>query len=519
MKSLADRQKLYEDYISHYECRNHEGNLALYDHELQCMGGTRCDSPAALGESYSQLIRQNLQTNTQERRTEVLKQMMKGFAILELICVNLFLFPWRKEIRTVKKFTGNFVYFVEPVIPEENIRQILQRVGYSISLDTEYIIGGQINTEEAKQTAFELYLARIQCEKLLSLMKEDQTVCVSLLVNGPSTDANNGIENTGYTSRTAGIHEVDGANNLGFKSNVPGNNDTTKVTDRTITYTSTQDVISVASENDSSSIRHMDSDEFLNKYSDLNLAQKPIFPLRIKQIKAKEWAVPVSEEPNVAKPHFPDSFMRDTASNTLEGRDLAEKVTCGLQDDNIDIRTFTDELETPKSLIFNESSADVIGPTKQERMVTKLKMKNVAEESLAYPIEETLPPDLAKLSDSSDLAKKEVKWAFLKTKEGTESVASPMPLSSDFSMLNLSSKSVNWTISTENRLREPPNSAYIPPMTPESECMRSPGIKPEENHFQAPSPQGDALLVNDFKMHEDTKEDYVMITKKDHLQH
>ncbi|CAN2389482.1 spermatogenesis-associated protein [Pristimantis euphronides] len=517
MKSLADRQTLYQDYISHYESSSYEGHIPLCDQRPEGRGDSGGHSAAALGELYSQLIRHNLQTRNPERRMAALKQMMKAFAILEVICVNLFLFPWRKEIRTLKKFTGNFVYFVEPVIPEDAIRQILQRVGYSIASDTEYIIGGNINTEEAKQTAFELYLSRIQCENLLWLMSKDRSVYVSQPVNRPDTEANTGSEQTGHTGkdtcRTTGIHETDRAN-LDFKYVVAGDNDTTKAADLTISHMSSQDVISDTSEKDPSSIKHIDSDDFLNKYSDLNLAQKPIFPLLIKQNKAKEWTVPISEEPNIAKAHFPGSFSRDSGSATVERQDLSE-VNCGLQDENIDVRTFTDELERPKSL---EAPAEVIVPTKQERVVTKLKMQNMGEESLAYPIEETLPPDSAKFSDSSDLGRPEVKWAFLKTKDGTESVVSPMSLSSDFSMLNISSKSAAWTPGMENRLREPPNSTYIPPTAPESESMKSASIKGEENHFQAPFLPGNSLLVNEFNMHEDTKEDYVMITRRDHLQ-
>ncbi|KAM3917940.1 uncharacterized protein RB166_012945 [Leptodactylus fuscus] len=485
MKSIADRQKLYQDYISHYESRSHEGNVTLCDEKLEYRGDTQlCDSPAALGGFYSQLIKQNLENKKQEPRVEVLKKMMKGCAILELICVNLFLFPWRKEIRTLKKFTGNFVYFVEPVIPEVMIRQILQQVGYTIASDTEYTIGGNINTEEAKKTAFELYLCRIQCENLLRLMNEDRSASVSLLVNGCHTKANSGRDHTGDTAENTSRTAVD------VTSNVTSNNDTTEAADLSITHTSS----------------HMDSYEFLNKYNDLNLAQKPIFPLHSKQNKPMEWTTPVSVsgEPIVSK-----SPERDPGSTHLSGGGHAEKVTCGLQSDNIDIMTFTDKVDPPKSLLLNDYTSEVIVPTKQERVVTKLKMQNVSGESLAYPIEETIPPDSIQFSDSCDSSKKELRWAFRKSKEG----ASPVSLSSDFSMLNISSKPATWAQSTENKLQEPPNSTYIPP---ESECMKLTNIKTEDNHFTAPSPVADTHLVDIFNIQEDAKEDYVMITRKDH---
>ncbi|XP_073515272.1 uncharacterized protein [Phyllobates terribilis] len=513
MKSLADRHRLYQEYICHYESRSHDGNVTLCDPQLQCRGDTQrcrgdthlCDSPAALGETYSQLIRQNLQSKKLEHKVEALKQMMKGFAVLELICVNLFLFPWRKEIRTLKKFTGTFVYFIQPVIPEDAIRQILQRVGYSIVSNTEYTIGGKINSEEAKQTAFDMYLSRIQCENLLWRLNEDKSVSVSLLVHGPGGhEVKNGSDLTDQTGKNpSGTDEIQ---NLDLKSNDPSIDDPIKAADLTVTRTSSQDDISdLSKQKPRYCTKRMDSDEFLYKYSDLNFAQQPIFPLHIKP---KKWVTPVSEEPNFAKPDIPDGPTKN------EGRDLAEKITYDLQGDNIDIQTFTEQLDPPKSLVSNESPAEVIVPTKQERVVSKLKMLNMSGESLTYPIEETVPPDSAKFSES----KIEVKWAFLNTKEGTESLANPMPLSSDFSMLNISGKPPIWTPGTDNRLREPPNSTYIPPRAPENERMRSPNIKVEEDHFQVSSPSGDALLVNEFNIHDDTKEDYVMITKKDHIQ-
>ncbi|XP_075693253.1 uncharacterized protein LOC142660514 [Rhinoderma darwinii] len=497
MKSIADRQKLYQDYISHYESRSHEGNVTLCDQMLQCRGDTQlCDSPAALGGFYSLLITQNLQRKKEERRVEVLKQMMKGFAILELICVNLFLFPWRREIRTLKKFTGNFVYFVEPVIPEDIIRQILQRVGYSIASDTEYAIQGKINPEEAKQTAFELYLSRIQCEKLLRLKNEDKSLCVNLLVNGPSFEEHNGDDHTGQagksTNRADGVHEIEGVNNFDLKSNVTSP-DTTKAVNLTVTPRISPDVLSDTSKKEPNYyIKPLDSVEFLNDYNDLNLAQQPIFPLH--NIKNKE--------PNFAKPHIPSE------STIPKGSDLAEKVICGLQSgDNIDVRTFNEKLDPPKSLMLNESYSEV-----HKRLVIKLKMPSMAGESLAYPIEET---NSEKFSNSNGLGKKEVKWELLKTKEGTEIFTGHMSLSSDFSVLSNPNKSAIGT--PENKLREPPNSTYIPPRAPESECMRLTNIKPEENHFRAASLPGDTLLVNEFNVQEDIKEGYVMITRNNPL--
>ncbi|KAM4043634.1 uncharacterized protein ACNLHF_013870 [Anomaloglossus baeobatrachus] len=246
-----------------------------------------------MGDPYSRLIRHNLHSQKLERKVELLRKMVKGFAVLELICVNLFLFPWRKEIRTLKKFTGTFVYFLQPVIPEDTIRQILQRVGYSIVSNTEYTIGGKINGEEAKQTAFDLYLSRIRCENLLRRLNEDRSVSVSLLVNVPGLEARTESDSTGQT-----CENPNGTDELDLKSNVPSNNDPINAEELTVTHPSSQDDPSDLSEKAPRYYtKRTDSDEFLNNYSDLNLGQRPIFPL---YVKPKRWVAPVSEEPNFA---------------------------------------------------------------------------------------------------------------------------------------------------------------------------------------------------------------------------
>ncbi|NWX25198.1 SPAT2 protein, partial [Notiomystis cincta] len=94
--------------------------------------------------------------------------------LLELLCVNLLLCPWRREIRSLKTFTGNFVYYIQPVLPEDIVKAVLEKIGYVATTATEFSLVKKRNNEETKQTAFEIFLARIECEAILERSSEEE---------------------------------------------------------------------------------------------------------------------------------------------------------------------------------------------------------------------------------------------------------------------------------------------------------------------------------------------------------
>lgn len=94
--------------------------------------------------------------------------------MLELLCVNLLLSPWRKEIRSLKTFTGNFVYYIQSVLPDDIVKTVLEKIGYIATTATEFSLVKKRNNEETKQTAFEIFLARIECETILEMTNEEK---------------------------------------------------------------------------------------------------------------------------------------------------------------------------------------------------------------------------------------------------------------------------------------------------------------------------------------------------------
>ncbi|NXS84116.1 SPAT2 protein, partial [Erpornis zantholeuca] len=107
--------------------------------------------------------------------------------LLELLCVNLLLCPWRREIRSLKTFTGNFVYYIQPVLPEDTVKAVLEKIGYVATTATEFSLVEKRNNEETKQTAFEIFLARIECEAILEMTNEETHGSLESLQQGTQT--------------------------------------------------------------------------------------------------------------------------------------------------------------------------------------------------------------------------------------------------------------------------------------------------------------------------------------------
>ncbi|XP_048096857.1 spermatogenesis-associated protein 2 [Alosa alosa] len=102
-------------------------------------------------------------------RGSSLRALEAAFATLETVCTNLLLFPWKKEFRCIKTFTGPYVYQLQSAMCESDLRSLLRSMGYTRSeQDTHYQAretppGGALHL---RQLAFELLLAQAECRLL-----------------------------------------------------------------------------------------------------------------------------------------------------------------------------------------------------------------------------------------------------------------------------------------------------------------------------------------------------------------
>lgn len=99
-----------------------------------------------------------------------LRSFIKAMEVLEMFCVNLFLYPWKKEIKTLKTFTGPFVYCIQPVLSDQVVKSVLEGLGYHQETDTQYRLSQKADQDRAAALGLELFLARVECDYLLEVL-------------------------------------------------------------------------------------------------------------------------------------------------------------------------------------------------------------------------------------------------------------------------------------------------------------------------------------------------------------
>ncbi|KAA0707337.1 Spermatogenesis-associated protein 2 [Triplophysa tibetana] len=100
-----------------------------------------------------------------------LQTLQTAFATLETICTNLLLFPWKKEFRCIKTFTGPYVYQLQSVIGDADLRLLLRSLGYSRDQELQYHCRDHLcASTHLRQLAFELLLSQAECRLLAEVM-------------------------------------------------------------------------------------------------------------------------------------------------------------------------------------------------------------------------------------------------------------------------------------------------------------------------------------------------------------
>ncbi|CDQ86588.1 unnamed protein product [Oncorhynchus mykiss] len=96
-----------------------------------------------------------------------LQGLERAFLTLETLCTNLLLFPWKKEFRCIKTFTGPYVYLLQSAVCDADLRSLLRSMGYSRDHELQFHVrdhpGGPAHL---RQLAFELFLAQAECRLL-----------------------------------------------------------------------------------------------------------------------------------------------------------------------------------------------------------------------------------------------------------------------------------------------------------------------------------------------------------------
>lgn len=113
-----------------------------------------------------------VESSLRSLRSSSLRALHCAFSVLETVGINLFLYPWKKEFRSIKTYTGPFVYYVKSTLLEEDIRAILSYMGYGPELGTVYKLKELVESLQVKMVSFELFLAKVECEQMLEIYSQ-----------------------------------------------------------------------------------------------------------------------------------------------------------------------------------------------------------------------------------------------------------------------------------------------------------------------------------------------------------
>nr|XP_040033974.1 spermatogenesis-associated protein 2-like [Gasterosteus aculeatus aculeatus] len=174
----VSRQQLYEDYVHFYQPRPEVApcrDPSLLNTAARYLrGGPQPPGPFTVFPFHRAVAHHRARSGAYGRKH--LCAFSRATQLLETICLNLFLQPWKKEIRTLKTFTGAFIYGLVPVLSSSTIQSVLASIGYVPRPDTpsEYRLREDADPDRAMLLAFELLLARVECDHLLEILEKDQ---------------------------------------------------------------------------------------------------------------------------------------------------------------------------------------------------------------------------------------------------------------------------------------------------------------------------------------------------------
>ncbi|XP_017212566.2 uncharacterized protein si:ch211-189a15.5 [Danio rerio] len=456
--SSVSRKDAFAQYLQYYEKVCGEGGVKacpetqVTDEDRLALLFSDAEPRKSLhtGDFYERLFTCAQQRDGQRR----VNDFRRALELLEMFCVNLFLFPWKKEIKTLKTFTGHFVYYIKPVLPFA--RSILHLIGYT-ETDSEYRLSDSFDLDKARTMGFDLFLARLECDYLLELMNQKSHVeCLEIMQKRATQDVVEDLAGVEGAKPEAAEPEGDLVENP--EELQP--QESLKSHDQEVDK-SQEDAVSdeerppKSFETDDKSILEM-----WKAYPDLAFRQNPIFrksQRSMQPLKAQEWAgsrghnaglfhetstemsgpqsiaIHTETSPGHLKPHNPNSIVE---TQPLDAKPIVLKVGALLQGE-----------------VLTED-----GLSELTEQMGKMQMKELSvDEPLKYPTEETAQAHPC--NGHNDITTPPTK--------SPDCMSPPILCSSSQEpVCNISGcgscARSDGTLAQEDTIREPPQSIYIP---------------------------------------------------------
>ncbi|XP_030313534.1 uncharacterized protein LOC103526604 isoform X2 [Calypte anna] len=560
-EAVAEEEEVLRDYLGYYAARGAEGELAVCEEAALKKRARRLLGPRRDGALDVRSVAERCRRARVGGSSRLLRDLVKALELLELLCVNLLLSPWRKEIRSLKS-----------VLPDDTVKAVLEKIGYIATTATEFSLVKERNNEETKQTAFEIFLARIECETILETTNEenhgnlektlqkrtqmhwhhgdkDKEDQASQREDAENLEKKENSETslclaTQQKSSTNSDTAFEAAGNQKIKDDVP-QSAVTQSTNRLQEHQ--RQVINTVHFPGKCS----DSEDFLIKYSDIVIGQTPIFSdsLSPKAFETKPGASlseecvlavsaestaneirPVPLSPGASGPPAFAIFADGSCDRSCEYKvqevpkesieaEINDAINC------VDLDP-ADEPNELKSMPYKDIVSVQTHSVPREEEVcelsltfTKLQIKDT-QEDLTCPVEETGQPESVSYASTNDRHEREcnhskINHMYLSNAQVQyRAAAYPEPSSdlhcttrnmenptagSDSKRLMLDTPNVHAAPECFRHIREPPNLTYIPPQSIDvrSSCLRRTTAQGRRNLLQ---PECDSPKSSEVKL-------------------
>ncbi|XP_030060472.1 spermatogenesis-associated protein 2-like protein [Microcaecilia unicolor] len=102
-----------------------------------------------------------------------LVMLTRAFCLLEEAALNLYYYPWRKEFRTIKTFSGDYVHFLKPVLSKKDVARMLGKLGYVMRRDAHGFVAESFpSASELLKVACGFLAVQLECEILAEIQSE-----------------------------------------------------------------------------------------------------------------------------------------------------------------------------------------------------------------------------------------------------------------------------------------------------------------------------------------------------------
>nr|XP_033798683.1 spermatogenesis-associated protein 2-like protein isoform X2 [Geotrypetes seraphini] len=116
-----------------------------------------------IGGSSSQLEQRDLKAQ--------LELLTRAFCVLEQAALNLYHYPWRKEFRTIKTYSGAYMHILKPVLSEADVAWMLGKLGYIMRRDAHgFVVESFPSAPELLKVACGFLAMQLECGILAEIL-------------------------------------------------------------------------------------------------------------------------------------------------------------------------------------------------------------------------------------------------------------------------------------------------------------------------------------------------------------